>query len=265
METNITAAQKLPATLQEVKPDSLPELLKTIHALSGETCDPTEFYILNPEAASNGNFGKGRWHLDGHDLVRSEKEGDNDCIWIYRKKDEDQYYAPLLWFDPSGQPWGTQADITISRSGDLSDFRFYSWQKVNGIVGIQSPAAKKTYRSARYYYVINSPEEMDMLLLSVAPEAYKFLKRMPQLDTENGIFTPASLLMAPQIQKLYEWGYRAFTEKHMDFFVQGDFDAINRLTQPGDTEEEVVLAPSYVRKKMKNDVRPCYWFDDFGL
>ncbi len=264
VEKNTTANEKLPIELQEIRPDSLPAFLKTINALSDGACESDEIYVLSPETPLYSKFGKGRWHLSEQNLTRSEKKGGDGCVWLYNSR-VGEYYAPLLWFDPSGQPWEAQTDIMISRSGDISDFHFSSWEKVSGIVGVQSPAAKTAYHAAKYYYVINPPQEMEMILLSVAPEAYKFLKRMPQLDTENGIFTPASLLMAPQIQKLYEWGYRAFTEKHMDFFVQGDFDALNRLTRPGDTEEEAVLAPSYVRKKMKNDVRPCYWFDDFGL
>lgn len=263
VKNSFTVAQKLPATLQKVKPNSLPNFLKAINALSAGACESDEIYVLSPETPLYSKFGKGRWHLSEQKLTRSEKNGGDGCVWFYNSK-VGEYYAPLLWFDPSGQPWEAQADIAISRSGDLTDFHFSSWERVNGIVGVQSPAAKTVYRTAKYHYVINPSQEMNMLLLSTAPEAYKFLQQVPQ-DTKNGIFTPASLLMAPQIQKMYEWGYRAFTEKRMDFFVQVDFDAINMLTQPGDTEEEVVLAPSYVRNKMKNDVRPCYWFNDFGL
>ncbi len=260
MEKAITKSKEIPAQLRSVTPKNLQELLNALHVLSENTIETDRVRVYDIRYVyGDGIIKEGEYSLSKGDKLNfiPKKYGfKENYICLYEAKNF--AFIPLLWFDSDGQGWKTQANMALDPKGHIYNFHFMRWEKATELLPIKSVVSSTVRDCARVYYVINSPREMDMILLANNPDGYSFLKK-EKVNKKNGIFTPASLLMAPQIESLYRYGYLAFTRWHLVPFEQADYTAINLLTQPGDSEEKVFPFPPEFREKMKRDPKPEEW------
>lgn len=260
------SALQIPTQLKKLKIDSLDSFIDSVGILSGGHIAVDHLYLLAadsradvmPEKAAslkNAVYNKEKTN-DHLTFVDKYKPADDTCIWFYGIKNF--YYAPVIWFDPSGRGWEAQANIWVNSDGELLSFQFVPWKKVSGLVPVMCPTSRIYHDQVRVHYVLNAPKELKAILLSVNPKAYEFLKT-GKIDHMSAFFSVAGLLMAPQIMVLYNCGYAALNRNRVLPLEQADYAAINLLTHSGNSEEEVFPIPLEIRERIKKDPKPKMW------
>lgn len=176
----------------------------------------------------------------------------------------------LLWFDSSGEGWN--ADIVLKTSSPaaqaLGSFPItgaenFMWLGANRLLPVMPELSSDVLNSftewSVMYNKLNSNDEINALLLSKDPEAYFYAKEKRK-DCSSPLFSSASLLMAPQIRLLDEWGYACIRDltkgpapDDKDFY-----ETFNYYFSSGNTPEEVIHLSPEERERYR-DENLAFW------
>lgn len=158
--------------------------------------------------------------------------------------------SPLIWFDQSGQAWRSNVSMKLTPFDEryIVQLQLSPWERTESYVGSYISQCN----------VLNSDEELKMLLLSANPEGYVMVQGKIYA---NEIFSAASLLLAPQICLLSREGFYAFAEDTgLDQRGEKDYQAIRDFTRPGKTLDEVFTVPRGIYEKFRSAKRPKDWY-----
>lgn len=225
--------------------DTLRELLVYLRKLSNGKF--TDKYI---ECWDNENIDR-YCRVNANQLTKVSPDTVHDRMILADAGYED---IPLYWFDRCGRLWESYLHIIADirpegEESEVSKFWLSSWKQKNKYFAV-------TYDNYDFT-LLNSDDELEMVLLSSDPESYAYIQGK---SSENGIFSPVSLLLAPQIRLLDEWGFKAFSEddgsKRRD---EEDFVAIAEFTRSGNTPDEVFPVPIEIYEDCRNCNTPREW------
>lgn len=198
-------------------------------------------------------------------MSKTDKVTNQRVPLMYCEKDFDYEHPNILyWFDYTGQLWRIHLFLKgrIDRSESPISMELSSWEEAeNCYVDV--------IFGSRYSTILNSDEELNMILLAKDPDGYDYVRAKDGLDP---VFYAESLLLSPQIRILEErWGFCAFHNQNVAslFWSEEDYRAIEQLTRPGKTREEILYLPlspkdktafSVVCMALQKCKRPLEWF-----